>query len=163
MTIHKSARKESPFEVFHHALKMRREIRALAQRDFGYKPKCKNGETEEQRLKRWRFERRELDKETDYLLEILRSMSAHIALANKIYPTTWAEYSERRLNQTQAIAECGRLSTELQYIIEDYGPDVNKFIPYDALIQKEINLLKAWRKPDNRYIAELKDAPGKEK
>ena len=32
MTIHKSERKESQFEVFSHALKLRREIRALAQR-----------------------------------------------------------------------------------------------------------------------------------
>ena len=159
MTIHKSERKESQFEVFSHALKLRREIRALAQRNFGYKPKARSYETEQQQEQRLNFESRELVKETDYLLDILCEITANIIFANKIYPKTWAEYCERRLHQTKAIAECGRLSAELQYIIEDFGPDVNKFIPYDALIQKEINLLKAWRKSDNKSIPRLLDAP----
>lgn len=159
MTIHRSERKESQFEVFSHALKLRREIRRLAQRNFGYKPKIRNYETEQQQEQRFKFESRELAKETDYLLDILREITANIIFANKIYPKTWAEYCERRLHQTKAIAECGRLSAELQYIIEDFGSDVNKFIPYDALIQKEISLLKAWRKSDNKSIPRLLDAP----
>jgi len=36
MSVLKSKRKESPFEVFHHLYKMRKEITDLLLRDFGY-------------------------------------------------------------------------------------------------------------------------------
>jgi len=36
MSVLKSKRKESPFEVFHHLYKIRKEITDLLLRDFGY-------------------------------------------------------------------------------------------------------------------------------
>jgi hypothetical protein len=36
MSVLKSKRKESPFEVFHHLYKMRKDITDLLLRDFGY-------------------------------------------------------------------------------------------------------------------------------
>ena len=128
--VHAAERKENViFATLHHAVKLRREIRALCLRDFSYKFREKKGETEIQIERRKKFERAELDKEVDCVVDILRSITSHITLANKINPETWPEYTERRLHQTLAIAECGRLSAEIQFAIEDFATDVNQFIP----------------------------------
>lgn len=163
MAVHAATRKQNPtFATLHHAFFMRREIRKLCEREFGYKFKPRNTEMPEQEERRRRYERRELDKEIDFVTEVLRSITMHINLANAIYPQIWAEYAERRLHQTLAIAECSRLSAELQFAIEDFGTDVNQFIPIDSLIQKQIKLLKGWRQSDNRMANKLRDTPAKE-
>ena len=160
MTVHVAERRVNTiFNTFHHAQNMRREIRNLIFRDFSYKFKSRNYENAEQAERRKAFERRELDKEADCIIEILRSISKRIRLANDIHPTIWAEYAERRLQQTLAIAECGVLSAELQFAIEDFGTDVNQFIPIDKLIQEQIRLIRAWRQSDNRMVSKLKDKP----
>lgn len=160
MTVYSADRKTNTiFNTFHHAQNMRREIRNLILRDFSYKFRPKDYETAEQAERRRAFERRELDREADYIVDILRSISSKIRLANEIHPTIWAEYAERRLQQTLAIAECGNLSAELQFAIEDFGTDVNQFIPIDKLIQEQIKLIRAWRQSDNRMVSKLKDKP----
>lgn len=127
--VHAAERKVNViFNTFHHAQNMRREIRALCLRRFTYKFKAKSYETPEQIEARKAFEARELDKEVDYVINILRSISMHIRYANAIHPTIWAEYSERRLHQTLALADCSRLSAEIQFVIEDYGTDVNQWL-----------------------------------
>ena len=158
--VHAAERKESPvFSTLHHAFKLRREIRALCLRNFSYKFKEKKCETEAQIERRKQFERAELDKEVDYVIDILRKITSHITLANKIAPTNWVEYTERRLHQTLAIAECGNLSAEIQFAIEDFGTDVNQFIPIDKMISYQIFLLKRWRQSDNKIIDRLPDVP----
>lgn len=158
--VHAAERKENViFATLHHAFKLRREIRALCLRDFSYKFKEKAYETVTQRERRKQFERDELNKEVDIIIDMLRSITSHINLANKINPQTWAEYTERRLHQTRAIAECSTLSTELQFAIEDFGTDVNQFIPIDKMISFQINMLKRWRQSDNKMIPKLWDAP----
>lgn len=161
--VHAAERKVNAiFTTFHHAQKMRREIRALCLRRFTYKFKAKSYETPEQIEARKAFELREIDKEVDYVINILRSISMHIRYANAIHPTIWAEYSERRLHQTLALADCSRLSAEIQFVIEDYGTDVNQFIPIDKLIQGQISLIRAWRQSDNKIVSKLKDKPNAE-
>ena len=158
--VHAAERKENViFATLHHAFKLRREIRALCLRDFSYKFREKKGETEIQIERRKQFERAELDKEVDCVVDILRSITSHITLANKINPETWPEYTERRLHQTLAIAECGRLSAEIQFAIEDFATDVNQFIPIDKMISYQIYLLKRWRQSDNKIKDRLPDSP----
>lgn len=160
MTVHVEERKPSVlFNTFHHAQNMRREIRKLCLRDFSYKFKPLAYETAEQAERRKSFERRELDKEIDYIIDILRSISAHIRYANSIHPMIWAEYAERRLHQTLALADCSKLSAELQFAIEDFGTDVEQFIPIDKLIQTQIKLIRSWRQSDNKMVDKLKDKP----
>lgn len=161
--VHAAERKVNViFNTFHHAQNMRREIRALCLRRFTYKFKAKSYETPEQIEARKAFEEREIDKEIDYVINILRSISMHIRYANAIHPMIWAEYSERRLHQTLALADCSRLSAEIQFVIEDYGTDVNQFIPIDKLIQGQISLIRAWRQSDNKIVSKLKDKPNAE-
>lgn len=68
------------------------------------------------------------------------------------------ELVERRLHQDRAIGQCYRLTQELQYAIETLPVDVNKYLRFGELIQTEINLLKGWRKSDNKFKRAISDS-----
>ena len=123
MSVLKSKRKPSQFEVFHHLNKMRKEVTDLLLRDFGY----------------------DLDK------------AVKVYVANSIYPTYREELIERRVHQDRAVGQCYRLTQELQYAIETLPVDVNKYLRFAEMIQTEINLLKGWRKSDNKFKSVLQE------
>ena len=58
---------------------------------------------------------------------------------------------ERRVQQDLAIGQCYRLVQELQYAIETLPVDVNSFLRFGEDIQREIDLIKGWRKSDNKF------------
>ena len=72
MSVLKSQRKESKFEVFHHFYKMRKEITNLVYRNFGYK-----GTSD--------FERWLIDGEAKAILNSLREAQKFITLAYSLY------------------------------------------------------------------------------
>jgi len=45
----------------------------------------------------------------------------------------------------------------LQYAIETLPVDVNKYLRFAEMIQTEINLLKGWRKSDNKFKSALQE------
>ncbi len=94
------------------------------------------------------------------ILNLCHSMIMNITQANTIYPTNEYEYYDRRNYQNHAIGNCEQLLQEMQYIISIIPVDANKYLPYVKMITKEIQLLKGWRKSDNRI---LKNIQGKEK
>ena len=75
----------------------------------------------------------------------------HVYTANSIYPTYYEELVERRVHQDLAIGQCYRLVQELQYAIETLPVDVNSFLRFGEDIQREIDLIKGWRKSDNKF------------
>lgn len=178
MSVLKSKRKPSQFEVFHHLYKMRREITDLLLRDFGY-----SYEKAEKRLLR-RFngreyrelneiEREHLDKikqrldafddwfiydQRQTIVNCLREITKEVYIANSIYPTCWEELIQRRLHQDEAIGQCYRLVQELQYAIETLPVDVNTFMRFGQMIQTEISLIKGWRKSDNKFKGAISDS-----
>ena len=60
------------------------------------------------------------------------------------------ELMERRMFQNNAIGQCYRLLQELQYSIEVLPVDIEKYARFVEVIEKEIYLLKGWRKKDNK-------------
>lgn len=178
MSVLKSKRKPSQFEVFHHLYKMRRDITDLLLRDFGY-----SYEKAEKRLLR-RFngreyrelnetEREHLDKikqrldafddwfiydQRQTIVNCLREITKEVYIANSIYPTCREELIQRRLHQDEAIGQCYRLVQELQYAIETLPVDVNTFMRFGQMIQTEINLIKGWRKSDNKFKGAISDS-----
>jgi len=76
--------------------------------------------------------------------------------ANSIYPTSLPELYERRLNQDRAIGSCYALLQELQYVIRVLPVDAQQYVRYTKLIEREIALIKGWRKSDNRILREIK-------
>lgn len=170
MSVIKSKRKSSQFEVFHHLTKLRKEVTDLLLRDFGY-----NKRKAEQNIKR-KFGGKSYEELTDEekiiydrmkqkqdafnnwfiedqrkaVVDCLRSIGEHVYVANSIYPTYYEELAERRLHQELAIGQCYRLIQELQYAIETLPVNVNSFLRFGEDIQKEIDLIKGWRKSDNK-------------
>lgn len=166
MSVLKSKRKPSQFEVFHHLYKLRHEITDLLLRDFGYSYE----KSEKRVLKRFNGkeyrdltdkEREQYDKlkqrldafddwfiydERQVIVNCLRDITKEVYIANSIYPTCREELIRRRLHQEEAIGHCYRLVQELQYAIETLPVDVNVFLRFSESIQTEINLIKGWRK-----------------
>ena len=177
MSVLKSKRKPSQFEVFHHLTKLRQEITDLLLRDFGY-----SYEKAEKRLNH-RFSNRPYEDLTDQekiaydklrerntafdewfikderqvIVDCLREIIKEVYIANSIYPTCYEELVQRRLHQDEAIGQCYRLTQELQYAIETLPVDVNIFLRFGESIQKEVNLIKGWRKSDNKFKGAISD------
>ena len=171
MSVLVSKRKQSQFEVFHHLMKMRKEITDLLLRDFGFSThkmdkklehkfsgKTYEELTDTDKATYDRFQKREeafnewfIEDERKAIIDCLRSITEHVYTANSIYPTCIEELTERRIQQDLALGQCFHLVQELQYAMETLPVDVNKYLPFGESIQKEINLIKAWRKSDNKF------------
>lgn len=171
MSVLKNNRKPSQFEVFHHLTKLRQEVTDLLLRDFGYSP-----EKADKRLQR-RFGNRDYEALTDNekvtydrlkkryeafdewfiederkaVTDCLRSIGEQVYIANSIYPVCMEELAQRRVHQGEAIGQCYHLVQELQYAIETLPVDVNVYLRVSKDIQHEVDLIKAWRKSDNRF------------
>lgn len=177
MPVLKSKRKPSQFEVFHHLYKLRRNITDLLLRDFGYSfekaekrlQKRFGGKpyedlTDEQKMqydrlkKRWEaFDEWFVEDERKVIVDCLREITKHVFIANSIYPTCWEELAQRRIHQDEALGQCYRLTQELQYAIETLPVDVNTYTQFGQAIQTEINLIKGWRKSDNKFKGAISD------
>lgn len=173
MSVLKNKRKASQFEVFHHLYKMRRDITELLLRDFGYsfekaekrllKQFGGRGYADLSEAERERYDRTKqrwesfddwfIYDERQVIVDCLREITKHVFIANSIYPTCPEEFAQRRLHQDEAIGQCYRLTQELQYAIETLPVDVNTYLQFGEAIQTEINLIKGWRKADNKFRA----------
>ena len=79
-------------------------------------------------------------------IEYTRKMMDAITAANTIYPTNEAEVAERRKHQTEAIIACEQIIQHLQWLIDTLPVKVSDFEAITELVNKEVALLKAWRK-----------------
>lgn len=139
MTVLKSKRRESDFEVFHHYYETRKKLTDLVYRRFGYK-----GTTE--------FEKWFIDGESRIMLNRLADIQKNITMANSIYPLYIVECDERRKFQDFALGLLYDVLQELQFILEMLpNLDKNKFVIYTDMINKEIRLIKGWRQSDNKF------------
>ncbi|MCD8208136.1 MAG: hypothetical protein LUD72_09400 [Bacteroidales bacterium] len=171
MSVLKSKRQPSDFEVFHQYYQLRREITDLLLRDFGY-----SREKEEKKLRRQfngkdpeelgeeavkQYEKAEarddafdewfVKEEREAILTYLRNLGQYLFSANDIYPQYKSELEQRRIYQDKALGCCEVLMQELQYIIETLPVNINKYTRFADMIQHEISLIKAWRKSDNKF------------
>ncbi len=171
MTVVKRKRKESQFEAIHHFYKVRKNITDLLLRDFGYSSKkseeylCKifsnrlYNELTEQEQKHYNLRKNKVNSFEEWfildqrsvIMNCLRDIMEHIFIANSIYPMYYEELIERRIHQDKAIGNCYRLLQELQYTIETLPVDIKTYLSFAENIEKEINLLKGWRKADNKF------------
>lgn len=167
MSVLKANRKPSPFEVEHHAYKIRTVITDLALRKFGlreYVPRAKPPDYD-----KWSDAQREgydksiqknierynafvewfIPDEQKAIINIVREMIHEIFLANEIHPQYLSECDERRLHQDLALGHCENLIQELQYIITTLPVNVEKYENITTMIKQEQALIKGWRKSDN--------------
>ncbi len=167
MSVLKANRKPSPFEVVHHAYKVRTVITDLALRKFGLKeyiPKPKPQGYEkwsdtqkagyeksvQKNIERYNaFVEWFVPDEQKSILNIVRSMIHEIFLANEIHPQYLFECDERRIHQDLALGYCENLIQELQYVITTLHVDVEKYEDITNMLKQEQALIKGWRKSDN--------------
>lgn len=149
---------------------MRTKVTNLLLRDFGSKPKIRTVENIAQTYKMSNEDAEKyLEIASKYgittvldefpywlisdlrksIMNCMRDMSNHITIANSIYPNSIYECDLRRQHQDLAIGQCEYLLQELQYIMTVIPLNINKLMPYVEMVEKELALLKAWRKSDN--------------
>ena len=179
MSVLNRKRNISKMEFYHNAIKLRLMITEFLLKDFGIKSRRRNLEfakdvydIEDEDVEEIEnilsaydlknsfidnFPSWLIDKERDYFMDLLRSLMKNICSANTIHITNKEEYYMRRNYQTQAICDCENLLQEMQYIIYVTHPNVEKYMPYVDIIEKEIALLKGWRKSDNKIMKSLEE------
>lgn len=182
MSVLKSKRKTSRLEFLHNAYVIQRSLALLLLRDFGTKPKIRatrffaaiNKMSEEDKdifldLTDKYGVTSIVDEYPEWLISDMRNrvlqearfLVRNIIQANSIYPAYVSEYMDRRRYQTMAIGNCEQMLQEMQFVISILNVDVNKYLPYVDMIEREIALLRAWRKSDNRLLERAKQNEAK--
>ena len=92
-----------------------------------------------------------LDEEKKIITIMLANLTTNITAANSIYPQNENELKGRRTYQNRAICNLYELKTELQYIVQVFNVDSNKYIEYSDMIDEEIGYIKNWRKSNKKF------------
>lgn len=184
MSVYKSERGISKMEFMHNAIKIRNFLTFRVLKDFGLKKKVKDKTyfidtttltPDERNALSKALAKTELnisieeypawfiDRERVYILDLCRDMYQYITVANNIYISTVEEGIQRRQYQNLAITCVERLIQELQYLM-NIIPTVqaNQLIPFIEMSQREIALLKGWRKSDNKLRKEVAEKNAKQ-
>lgn len=168
MSVLKANQKPSPFEVEHYAYKIRTVITDLALRKFGLKEYVEKPKPET--YSKWSQQQKDgydksvaknkeryeafiewfIPDEQKSILNLCRNMIHEIFLANEIYPQHLCECDERRIHQDLALGYCENLIQELQYVITTLPVNIEKYETITKMIVHEQNLIKGWRKSDNK-------------
>ena len=154
---------------------MRHKITKLLLRDFGLKKTVRNmrlntKEMEETDYIAWSHVNEKygfaripgdypewlIEKLRTSIWDITRDLMLNITRAYTVWATTRAEADLRRTSQDKAIADCESLLKELELAIDVLPVDAEKYMQYVAIIDKEIALLKGWRKSDNKRNKSLR-------
>lgn len=164
-------------EFFHQAYLLRREVTTLLLHDFGVKNRAREpdfyariyemSEGDAQDLARLCENygiARIADEWPSWLIDEFRrgAMTAlmdlvkNITAANSCYPVHVFEYEQRRSYQNAAIANVEELEQVLQYACEVLPVDVNRYMRIIGRCEREIALLKGWRKSDNKILNRIK-------
>ena len=101
------------------------------------------------------FEEWFISYQRDVIMHCITEATNYIFMANSIYPSIPEELTERRICQDKAIGQCFRLLQEIQYTIEILPINIEKYVRFIDGINKEISLLKGWRKSDNKFKKNL--------
>lgn len=90
------------------------------------------------------------------IIHLLTDLKEAIRSANEVYPYYREEYITRRHYQDEAIRCCGKLYDAFTTIKNTLPINPDKYMFVVEKLEKERVLLKAWRKSDNRIMAQIK-------
>lgn len=160
MSVLKYRRNLSELEFYNNSKKLRKEVTLYLLKDFGIKDKIrnyKNDKTGDTNRIIEVFPEWIIDYFRNSVMDLLRNLNHNITAANSIYPNNETEFYQRRCFQNAAIGNCEQLLQEMQYILDVIPVDVNRILRYTNTIEREIILLKGWRKSDNKILKRLKE------
>lgn len=151
------------------------QILHLISRNFGIKPKAREPdfyirkmEENDREIMAELFSRyditRIVEDYPDWMIEMFRkrvtdhlqSMLDNITHAYTIWATNLAEADDRRLAQDRAISACEMLKQDIELVADVLPVKADKLLRYIDALNREIALLKGWRKSDNKRRKTLK-------
>ena len=169
MSVLARERNLSKLEFYMNARKLYKKMLFLMVRDFGLKPRARQPTFY---TRGWNAGDKELFEQIadkyglkhivdDYpfwaielfrnkLIRLLDEMMENITNAYTIWVTTKMEADFRRVSQDKAIAACESLKQTFELIVDVLPVNADKLLPYIDSINREIALLKGWRKADNK-------------
>lgn len=171
-------RNESKIEFIDNFTKLRKSIIEILMRDFGIKARAYSVDligdiyniTEEDRatLKRlsdtYGMSPIDVNKYPEWLINewraeilmIMNNIGISIACANTIYVTNIQEFYTRRMHWDNAIGYCMALQDKLHEVIDCVnGIKLGSYEIVFEYLTKEVKLLKAVRKSDNRLVSKV--------
>ena len=167
MSVLEDKRKETPFAVRDNALDIWKQITELSMRGFGLKkrkpPKIpKNfSEWSKESQEKWkksaneRYIRNEkwdmifIENESRVVDGLCREIVHLIDRANSMNPQYLCECDHQRIMQDEAIGRCSNLMRELNHIADTIPCNKNFLATQTESIEREIVLLRGWRKSCN--------------
>lgn len=167
-------RRLSKLEFYMNAVKLRKQLIFLMGRDFGIKKRVrdvqfytKNWTADDTMIFNGLLEKYGLTHAADAypmwmiehvredILRHLSDMMKYITRAYTIWATNKAEADLRRVSQDKAIASCESLLQDMELAVDIFPSKAEKILPYVDAVNREIALLKGWRKADNKKNREL--------
>jgi hypothetical protein len=138
--------------IYHTARDLREDITNLLLRDFGVKDKIRTEMVDGSKRVTIIEEYPEwlISYFRTNILGMLRDLMKNITSGNTIFPVNEYELNIQRQYKTMAITACEDLLQEMQFIADLLPVKLAKFLPYAERIEKEIALLKGWRKSSNK-------------
>jgi hypothetical protein len=175
MSVLAKDRSLSKLEFYMNARKLQLQMLHLMARDFGIKPKARepnfytshmeesDRETLQAILLRYRIEKI-VEDYPEWMIQMFRKrvighlqyMMDSITQAYTIWATNISEANDRRLSQDHAISACEMLKQDMELLVDILPIKADKLIRYIDSINREIALLKGWRKSDNKRNKTLK-------
>lgn len=173
MSVLADNRKETPFAVRDNALTMRQRITELSFRRFGKKPRkipkepSNWNQWSDQSKERWReqqeIKRQQAEQFDEWLIQnernvfdrLLRKIIFDIDQANTLNPKYLFECDKQRELIDEAIGLCSNLIRELNYIADTIPSNKNFIVITVEIIDKEITLLRGWRRSANESRAKV--------
>lgn len=172
MAVLKSQRNLSSMEFYHVALDLRKYLTMFLLRDFGLKDKIHDKTYFIPVDKLSVLDRKTLSEllhkcdhtvvvtsmpywlirqEQEFFSSKCRDLISAISSANNIYMQTLADVDQRRCFQNEAVCIVENLIQELQYLVTVFDTPCTKSLEnYINMSQRELSLLKGWRKSDNK-------------
>ncbi|MBR1900035.1 MAG: hypothetical protein IJ820_03110 [Lachnospiraceae bacterium] len=169
----KDRQKETPFSARDNMLDIWTHITELSFRGFGKKKrKLPNeprnfSEWSEESREKWmirmkeQVERQEyydslfIARETEVLDDMCRKIVFAIDGANELRPQYLFEYYKMRNMQDDAITQCLNLKRELNHVMDSIPSNKNFIAVIENDIEKELSLLRGWRKSGNEIRQKL--------
>ncbi len=146
-------RNKSRVEVITFAEDLHAMLDDLMRRNFGIKDtddfvrrQYAHGRIEQEDFSYYRYKLSESKRKINELCSRLENC---LRAAYYRYPSSEHELEIRRDNQNDAIVCCEMVIGELQKVAETFEVDLNLFAPHIKAIDREIGLIKDWRRRDN--------------
>ena len=177
MAVLKSQRQVSKMEFLHNAYDLRKYVTFRLLKDFGIKDRVRDttyfidpknlDDTSRKTLSKLLHEcdckcalesypQWFIASEREYLNTLCRQMIANILAANQTYVMSLADVDARREYQNKAITATELILQEMQFLMGVIPQiDANKLTPLIEMADREIALLKGWRKSDNKLRAKF--------